>query len=244
LGTQHAEALRLRLLEERPREELAALWGVSENAVDQRVHRAKQALRVALAAQRDAKLASPLVFVTVDTGTGPVVHVFNRAAISIGRAPSSDLVLPGDGVSRHHAVLRVAEQAYRVEDLGSSNGTLLRGEPLSGAAALRAGETLRIAGYALAIVKSPLMSLWARAILAESGDDERPITDSSPPTTALLPPTAPLSQVLQQLEPSDRPSSSAAEERIETLLRSAWQSAELDQGFNGRAVEAVLLSAE
>lgn len=246
LSTQHAEALRLRLLEDRPREELAALWHVGENAVDQRVHRAKQALRVALAAQRDAKRASPLVFVTVDAGSGPAVRVFNRAAISIGRAPSSDLVLPGDGVSRHHAVLRVDNTQYQVEDLGSSNGTLLRGQRVAGRSPLRVGETLRIGGYAVSLVESPLMSLWARAILAETAHDDRPVSEKPSPT-ALMPATAPLSQVLlrqAELEPSDRPSSSAAEERIESLLRAAWHPDELDGTFNERAMEAVLLSAE
>ena len=245
LSTQHAEALRLRLLEERPREELAGRWGISENAVDQRVHRAKQALRAALSARHDAKQASPLLFVTVDAGAGPAVHVFNRATVSIGRAPSSDLMLPGDGVSRHHAVIRLTDSGYQIEDLDSSNGTLLRGERLTGAAALKAGETLRVGGYALAVVRSPLMSLWARAILAESAGSDSSRPEAGQLSTGALPATAPLSQVLRsQFPPADHGRSSAGEERIEDLLRSAWQPAELDEGFSSRAVEAVLQSAE
>ena len=245
LSTQHAEALRLRLLEERSRDELASLWGVNANAVDQRVHRAKQALRTALGVRHDAKQASPLVFVTADAGAGPAVHVFNRAAISIGRAPSSDLLLPGDGVSRHHAIIRLTDSGYQLEDLGSSNGTLLRGERLTGKAPLKAGETLRIGGYAISVVNSPLVSLWARAILAESAGEDAPRPDSGPLSTSGLPATAPLSQILRsQFPPADHGSSSAGEERIEELLQSAWHPAELDGSFNDRAVEAVLLSAE
>lgn len=245
LGTQHAEALRLRLLEERPREELAARWGVNENAVDQRVHRAKLALRAALAARLDAKQASPLVFVTADSGTGPVVHVFNRATVSIGRAPSSDLTLPGDGVSRHHAVIRLTESGYQLEDLQSSNGTLLRGERLSGAATIKVGEVVRIGGYALSVVNSPLVSMWARAILAESAGEDSSRTIDGPLSTSALPATAPLSQILRtQFPPADHGRSSAGEERIEELLLSAWQPAELDHAFHSRAVDAVLLSAE
>lgn len=246
LGSQHAEALRLRLLEERPREELASLWGMTPNAVDQRVHRAKQALRSALAARHEAKQASPLVFVTVDSGTGPAVHVFNRAAISIGRAPSSDLMLPGDGVSRHHAVLRWSDAGYQIEDLGSSNGTLLRGTHLSGAAPLKVGDTVRIGGYAVAVVSSPLVSLWARAILAESASEQGPGgTEAAPASTSALPATAPLSQILEQhFPPADHGRSSAGEERIEELLSSAWLPSELDDTFHARAVQAVLLSAE
>ena len=65
-------------------------------------------------------------------------------------------------------MIRLTDSGYQLEDLGSSNGTLLRGERLTGAALLKAGETVRIGGYALSVVKSPLISLWARAILAES----------------------------------------------------------------------------
>jgi pSer/pThr/pTyr-binding forkhead associated (FHA) protein len=143
-------------------------------------------------------------------------------------------------------VLRVDGARYQVEDLGSSNGTLLRGQRVAGKSPLRVGETLRIGGYAVALVESPLMSLWARAILAETAQGDRPVSDLPMPT-ALLPATAPLSQVLlrqAELEPSDRPSSSAAEERIESLLRAAWHPDELDRTFNERAMEAVLLSAE
>ncbi len=87
LSTQHAETLRLRFLEERSRDELAAIWQVTPNAVDQRVHRAKEALRTGLQAARDIKSASPLVFLLVDGGAGATVHVFNRAQVSLGRAP-------------------------------------------------------------------------------------------------------------------------------------------------------------
>jgi RNA polymerase sigma-70 factor (ECF subfamily) len=245
LGTQHAEALRLRLLEERPREELAARWGVTENAVDQRVHRAKVALRAALGARHDAKLASPLVFITADGGSGPVVHVFNRATVSIGRAPSSDLTLPGDGVSRHHAVIRLTDAGYQLEDLQSSNGTLLRGERVIGAATIRVGEVIRIGGYTLSVVKSPLVSMWARAILAEAAGEDSSRTPEGPQSTSGLPATAPLSRILRsQFPPADHGRSSAGEERIEELLLSAWQPAELDQSFHNRAVDAVLSSAE
>lgn len=41
LGPQHAEGLRLRDLEERPRDDVARLWGTDVNAVDHGAHRAK-----------------------------------------------------------------------------------------------------------------------------------------------------------------------------------------------------------
>jgi len=65
--------------------------------------------------------------------------------LTIGRAPSCGLVLAADNfVSAHHArVFRVSEQ-YWVEDLGSTNGTLLNGRPLVGRAPLRRGDRLQV----------------------------------------------------------------------------------------------------
>ena len=56
------------------------------------------------------------------------------AAATIGKHPDNDVVLPATTVSRNHA--RIATDAERqcsvLEDLGSSNGTLLDGIPVRG----------------------------------------------------------------------------------------------------------------
>ncbi len=52
-------------------------------------------------------------------------RVFNLGAGEhrIGRAQASDIVLPVEGVSRHHAVLRILPEGLEIEDAGSHNGT-------------------------------------------------------------------------------------------------------------------------
>jgi pSer/pThr/pTyr-binding forkhead associated (FHA) protein len=62
----------------------------------------------------------------------------------IGRAPGCAILLPDDFVSARHA--RVFERAGRtwVEDLGSTNGTLLNGRRLRRPVSLRAGDRLQI----------------------------------------------------------------------------------------------------
>ncbi|MBK8067465.1 MAG: diguanylate cyclase [Rhodanobacteraceae bacterium] len=58
-------------------------------------------------------------------GTGNKI-LLNRDTLVIGRADDADLQLPKAGVSRRHAIVeRVGEQAFRIKDLGSTNGTYI-----------------------------------------------------------------------------------------------------------------------
>ena len=49
-------------------------------------------------------------------------------AITIGRDARNDVVLDDPRVSRRHALLRKVGEAFRIEDLGSTNGTYVNGE--------------------------------------------------------------------------------------------------------------------
>jgi adenylate cyclase len=51
--------------------------------------------------------------------------------VSIGRDAKNDLVLDDLRVSRHHAVIRDTPDGLTVRDLGSGNGTIVNGQPLS-----------------------------------------------------------------------------------------------------------------
>ena len=70
---------------------------------------------------------------------------------TVGRAPGCAIVLTGDYVSAHHA--RLFERAGRVwvEDLGSTNGTLLNGRRVRRPIAMRAGDRLRIGDVVLGL---------------------------------------------------------------------------------------------
>ncbi len=49
----------------------------------------------------------------------------------IGRDPSADVLLSDGTVSRRHARIIIEEKTAYIEDLGSTNGTLLNGQPLA-----------------------------------------------------------------------------------------------------------------
>jgi hypothetical protein len=52
-------------------------------------------------------------------------------ATTIGRLPSCDIVLSDPGASRRHATIVRKDDDFAVEDLGSTNGTLVNDEPVT-----------------------------------------------------------------------------------------------------------------
>jgi DNA-binding winged helix-turn-helix (wHTH) protein len=62
----------------------------------------------------------------------------------VGRGVDCGLRLDSPRVSRHHARIRVTGSGASVEDLGSKNGTTVRGERIEGEVALRDGDEIVI----------------------------------------------------------------------------------------------------
>jgi pSer/pThr/pTyr-binding forkhead associated (FHA) protein len=65
-------------------------------------------------------------------------------AIEIGRDRSTTLALEDDQVSRRHARVAAQDDLAVVEDLGSTNGTYVNGQPIEGPRALRPGDRIRV----------------------------------------------------------------------------------------------------
>lgn len=64
----------------------------------------------------------PLLLVTKGIGVGQVFQL-GEGQVLIGRDPDSDIFLDDVTVSRKHAILKVADGTYELEDSGSLNGT-------------------------------------------------------------------------------------------------------------------------
>ena len=62
----------------------------------------------------------------------------------LGRALDATIRFDVPGVSRRHARISIEGASVVVEDLGSQNGTYVRGEKISGRAALADGDELRL----------------------------------------------------------------------------------------------------
>ena len=77
--------------------------------------------------------------------TGPIV---------IGRSPGADIVLGDDFVSGRHARVSPSGDGAVVEDLGSTNGTILNGQPLNARTTLRPGDIIDIGAARLKVGRS------------------------------------------------------------------------------------------
>ena len=62
----------------------------------------------------------------------------------LGRADEADIRFDLPGVSRQHARIDIEHGAITLEDLGSRNGTYLRGERITARAALADGDEIRL----------------------------------------------------------------------------------------------------
>jgi serine phosphatase RsbU (regulator of sigma subunit) len=74
----------------------------------------------------------------------------SKPRITIGRARSSDVFLPDQWLSRHHAAIEQKLGNYYLLDLGSKNGTLLNGERVTGDRRLRDGDIITLGEHVLA----------------------------------------------------------------------------------------------
>ena len=69
-------------------------------------------------------------------------------SVNIGRADYNDLVIADPSVSTTHAKLQRKDDVWVLSDLGSTNGTFVEGEPVTGETALTPGTTLRFGDVA------------------------------------------------------------------------------------------------
>lgn len=81
-----------------------------------------------------------------------IVHRISSTPCRVGRDPSSDLLLPSQTVSRHHAVLESEGEGWRVTDLGSRNGTRVNGRSAAEPQSVRVGERIEFGSVALQVL--------------------------------------------------------------------------------------------
>ena len=66
----------------------------------------------------------------------------NKDIVTLGRDITNDIVINDPEVSRHHMRMTRGAGGFTIEDLGSTNGTFVNGQRLTGARPLRPGDMI------------------------------------------------------------------------------------------------------
>ncbi|WP_062070586.1 FHA domain-containing protein FhaB/FipA [Demequina sediminicola] len=87
-----------------------------------------------------AVISGPLKGTTIPLGTAPIL---------IGRSPTCTLVIDDDYCSAKHCRIFPENDEWRIEDLGSTNGTFLDNQRVSDPMPFKRGDSVRLGATAL-----------------------------------------------------------------------------------------------
>lgn len=118
------------------------------------------------------------------------VFPLEKGEILIGRDLNNDITINDPEISRRHARLYAQGNTYVLEDLGSTNGTFVGGQRLTGAYPLRIGEVITF-GERITVVYE-----------AVQPEDDATVVSSAP---RVVPPQAPVQQAYQPPVQSQQP---------------------------------------
>lgn len=130
-------------------------------------------------------------------------YPLEKTDLFLGRDMSNDIVVNDPEVSRKHAHLVLEGATYRLEDLGSTNGTFIRGQRLSAPVLLRPGEVITI-GEKVVLRFEVFMSDPNATVAVQRGANQNTQVPSQPvtPQVPMSPPvTPPPAQSYQPVAP-------------------------------------------
>ena len=82
------------------------------------------------------------------------VYDFKQPSIVVGREDGVDVLIDNPSVSRRHAEIRLGDDGWEVEDLGSSNGTFIRGTKIQGAQPIGLGDEIGFGKFSIVFGKA------------------------------------------------------------------------------------------
>jgi len=82
----------------------------------------------------------------------PQTVIFTRLQVLVGRDPAAELYLEDKTISARHARLYFEDTQWWVEDLGSTNGTLLNQERVAEPVVLASGDRLQFGQVAFSLI--------------------------------------------------------------------------------------------
>ena len=138
---------------------------------------------------------SQLAYLVIREGSkwSDVFRLVPGQSVTIGRAPTSQIVLKDERCSRNHAEVFMSSGQWMLRDLDSRNGTLMGSEPVRGDWLLKPGNVIRI-GHTQLVFVHKLSDAFT-----SSGDGSSVIRRMSPEAP---PPAVDEADVLDACEPT------------------------------------------
>lgn len=123
------------------------------------------------------------------------IYELTKGVVTLGRDITNDIVINDPEVSRHHCRLTQGGGGYTVEDLGSTNGTFVNGQRLTGARPLQPGDMLGLGetvtlAYESAAAGMGLEAPGQAAVLGGASAAEYPPAAAAP-ASGYTPPAQP-----------------------------------------------------
>ncbi|PIE82427.1 MAG: hypothetical protein CSA11_00615 [Chloroflexi bacterium] len=141
-------------------------------------------------------------FLVINTPGHPASHVpLTQATVTLGRNADNDIVLPAEGVSRHHARVQATSLGWEVLDLGGINGTFVNDHRLraNDHTPMTPGERLRIGPYEL-VLQGPQVTPYESDLVATMAGGKSAVSlgHTAPATEIGVPEKPPLEMFLAQ----------------------------------------------
>lgn len=197
-------------------------------------------------------------------GAGKIYPLIEETVV--GRSEQATIHILDARASRRHAVIRKLTQGYQLTDAGSTNGTYLNGELLSGPSWLHEGDMISIGETQIKVIRSgDIISGVSSGVLPISA--QMPVSSTPSPTTPQpaeempvlkiekegtaeqpeesLPETAaepaPLAEMVEEIEPLQAPS---AENTAEPAPQEPILEVDKEPGDAQSAISAVFTEPE
>lgn len=108
--------------------------------------------------------------------------------VVVGRGVESDVKLKDIKVSKQHFAIMRTQTGYTIQDLSSGTGTLLNGQPVQAAHALKAGDVIKV-GDTQIVFASDGQTVKAGAVGAKPTTQRMPSASTAKPSKPGAPPT-------------------------------------------------------
>jgi hypothetical protein len=111
-----------------------------------------------------------MIKLTIRTGAQAGMEFpMDRPSIRIGRGSGNDIVLQDSQASRHHAEITEQGGQYYVRDLGSTNGTIVNNQRISGSQLLKTGDQIQVGETTLS---SQIVGVAAAPVAGEDWESQ------------------------------------------------------------------------